>query len=194
MTKKEMSEIFGGMILAWPNAEMFRGGLQKLKPTVELWAACLPEIDYQTGQMVLRELCRKCKFPPTIAEFREEAEALSERIENATITAWLTFKNEMQMTSLKQAYDELPPDSLTRRAINSIGGPERMIIRGDFGLELYNYDGFIKAFRRLLQQPETEAQLRARVTVTQSLPPKGGAFRGPSEGPQAPASRKAGQG
>ena len=189
MTKKEMSEIFGGMILAWPNAEMFKGGLQKLKPTVELWTACLPEIDFETGQSVLRELCRKCKFPPTIAEFREEAEAMGERIESASVAAWMMLRTDMELTSPKQAFDELPDDHLTKRAISSMGGPEHLVIRFASGVTMYNYDGFISAYKQLLQQPETGAKLRAMVTVTPSLPSKGGAFRGPSEGPQATAAR-----
>lgn len=41
MTKKEMTELFGVMLLAWPNAEMFKGGVAKLGPTIELWTACL---------------------------------------------------------------------------------------------------------------------------------------------------------
>lgn len=41
MTKKEMTELFSVMLLAWPNAEMFKGGVAKLGPTIELWTACL---------------------------------------------------------------------------------------------------------------------------------------------------------
>lgn len=50
MTRKEMTEIFSVMLLAWPNAEMFKGGVQKLGPTIELWTACLPDVDFWQGQ------------------------------------------------------------------------------------------------------------------------------------------------
>lgn len=33
MTHKEMSEIFAVMLLAYPNAEVFKGGIAKLGPT-----------------------------------------------------------------------------------------------------------------------------------------------------------------
>ena len=33
MTHKEMSEIFAVMLLAYPNAEVFRGGIAKLGPS-----------------------------------------------------------------------------------------------------------------------------------------------------------------
>lgn len=37
MTHKEMSEIFAVMLLAYPNAEVFKGGIAKLGPTINLW-------------------------------------------------------------------------------------------------------------------------------------------------------------
>lgn len=41
MTHKEMSEIFAVMLLAYPNAEVFKGGIAKLGPTINLWVtAC----------------------------------------------------------------------------------------------------------------------------------------------------------
>ena len=37
MTRKEMTEIFTVMSLAWPSAEMFKGGVERLGPTIKLW-------------------------------------------------------------------------------------------------------------------------------------------------------------
>ena len=59
MTRKEMTEIFSVMLLAWPNAEMFKGGVQKLGPTIELWTACLPDVDFWQGQQAVIKLCRE---------------------------------------------------------------------------------------------------------------------------------------
>ena len=73
MTKTEMTEIFSIMMLAWPNHRMFDPGT--LKQTVELWAACLSDIDFDLGRQAVIRLCRECKFPPSIAEFREQAAA-----------------------------------------------------------------------------------------------------------------------
>lgn len=53
MTHKEMSEIFAVMLLAYPNAEVFKGGIAKLGPTINLWVTCLPEIDFWTGQQAV---------------------------------------------------------------------------------------------------------------------------------------------
>ena len=62
MTHKEMSEIFAVMLLAYPNAEVFKGGIAKLGPTINLWVTCLPEIDFWTGQQAVVKLVRECKI------------------------------------------------------------------------------------------------------------------------------------
>ena len=80
MTHKEMSEIFAVMLLAYPNAEVFKGGIAKLGPTINLWVTCLPEIDFWTGQQAVVKLVRECKFPPTIAEFKEKAEKVQAEV------------------------------------------------------------------------------------------------------------------
>ena len=80
MTKKEMTEIFSVMLLAWPNAEMFKGGVAKLGPTIELWTACLSDVDFWLGQQAVIRLCRECKFPPSIAEFKEKADNVQQEI------------------------------------------------------------------------------------------------------------------
>ena len=78
MTRQEMTKLFALMMLAWPKAEMFQR--DKMKPTIALWAACLPEVDFLTGQAATIRLCRECKFPPTIAEMREAAENVRKEI------------------------------------------------------------------------------------------------------------------
>ena len=65
------------MLLAWPNAETFKGGIKKLAPTIRLWTASTMDVDYWTGQQAIIRLCKICKFPPTIAEFREQAKAVN---------------------------------------------------------------------------------------------------------------------
>ena len=88
MTHKEMSEIFAVMLLAYPNAEVFKGGIAKLGPTINLWVTCLPEIDFWTGQQAVVKLVRECKFPPTIAEFKEKAEKVQAEVRARIDQAW----------------------------------------------------------------------------------------------------------
>lgn len=92
MTHKEMSEIFAVMLLAYPNAEVFKGGIAKLGPTINLWVTCLPEIDFWTGQQAVVKLVRECKFPPTIAEFKEKAEKVQAEVRARIDQAWSYLK------------------------------------------------------------------------------------------------------
>lgn len=62
MTKKEMTEIFAVMKLAYPNAEMFKGGIETLKPTIELWASCLADVDFWTGNKHLPVFAGNANF------------------------------------------------------------------------------------------------------------------------------------
>ena len=90
MTHKEMSEIFAVMLLAYPNAEVFKGGIAKLGPTINLWVTCLPEIDFWTGQQAVVKLVRECKFPPTIAEFKEKAEKVQAEVRRGSTRRGIT--------------------------------------------------------------------------------------------------------
>ena len=86
MTRQEMTKLFALMMLAWPKAEIFQR--DKVKPAIALWAACLPEVDFLTGQAAVVRLCRECKFPPTIAEMREAAEKVSKEIDSEVKQAY----------------------------------------------------------------------------------------------------------
>ena len=51
MTRAEMTEIFAVLMLAYPNAEMFKAPnrqalMDKLAPTITLWATCLADVDF----------------------------------------------------------------------------------------------------------------------------------------------------
>ena len=161
MTRKEMSEIFAVMLLAYPNAEVFKGGIAKLGPTINLWVTCLPEIDFWTGQQAVVKLVRECKFPPTIAEFKEKAEAVQAEVRSRIGRAWDTVKLQAHLGKTPQEFfAELPADSNTRRAIEMIGGPDRLIITEEhtFGdghkemVERYNYYEFTEAYAKVLRQ------------------------------------------
>ena len=58
MTGKEMTELFAIMLLAWPNAETFKGGIPKLAPTIKLWVSCTANVDFWTGQQAVVRLCQ----------------------------------------------------------------------------------------------------------------------------------------
>lgn len=147
MTRKEVTELFSVMLLAWPNAEMFKGGVQKLGPTIELWAKCLPDVDFWTGQQALIRLCQVCKFPPTIAEFREQVEGVNNSIDERASFEWSLIRMELELgKSPREIFDGLHPESLSRLAMISMGGPEKIFLDCGF----FNYYGFKEAIRNAI--------------------------------------------
>ena len=157
MTKQEMTEIFAVMILAWPNAEMFRGGVEKLAPTIELWTSCSREIDFWTAQRAVEKLCKKNKFPPTIAEFREAAERVASDIQAEIDNAMQNIRiGEFLYGSVKAYYETLTPLSRIRRVLIAMGGPDKIINTRKFlngeTEEVWNVEAFTKTYNRLLRQ------------------------------------------
>lgn len=153
MTRKEMSEIFAVMLLAYPNAEAFKGGIQKLGPTIELWTTCLHDVDFWTGQQAVIKLCNECKYPPTIAEFREKTNKVNSEIKERLHLAW----NEIRMSRMgdrsnQEIYDELHPESLARKAIDMIGGPGALTIPMSGGEERWNHEAWEAAAMQLIRQ------------------------------------------
>lgn len=161
MTRKEMTEIFSVMLLAWPNAEMFKGGVQKLGPTIELWTACLPNVDFWMAQQAVIKLCRECKFPPSIAEFKENAEKVKSEVKARIDMSWNLLRMDMELGKTPEAAcARLPKDSAEYLAIQAIGGPSRLIVTEEHTFangrketfERYNYGEFAAAYERLIRQ------------------------------------------
>lgn len=161
MTRKEMTEIFSVMLLAWPNAEMFKGGVQKLGPTIELWTACLPDVDFWIAQQAVIKLCRECKFPPSIAEFKEKAEKVKSEVKARIDLSWSMLRMDMELGKTPEAAcARLPKDSAEYLVIQAIGGPSRLIVTEEHTfangrketVERYNYGDFAAAYERLIRQ------------------------------------------
>ena len=127
MTGKEMTELFAIMLLAWPNAETFKGGIPKLAPTIKLWVSCTADVDFWTGQQAVVRLCQHCKFPPTIAEFLEQVDNVNKDIKHLTDQAFQEIRNANTMCdSLTAFYAELPPGDFTRAVIDAVGGVDAL--------------------------------------------------------------------
>ncbi len=144
MTNREMTELFSVMLLAWPNAEVFRGGVEKLGPTIKLWASCTADIDFWTGQQAVYRLCKCCKFPPTIADFREQAERISAEIR--VLTA------ETQYTLCCENPEEIaPPGSFAGAVMEVMGGPNALLVtRGQ--TTMWNLEGIASACQTVIRQ------------------------------------------
>lgn len=147
MTDQEMTRLFSVMLLAWPNAPMFQGGIEKLGPTIRLWRVCLSDVDFLTGQMAVLRLCRTCKFPPSIAETRAAADEIRAEMKRETDEAyfWLRTQVDLCGDDLSGAYRRLP--ERTRKAIDLMGGTGQIL--SDDG-RMFNLYGFQTAYRRVL--------------------------------------------
>lgn len=169
MTRKEMTEIFSVMSLAWPNAEMFKGGVERLGPTITLWASCLPDVDFWTAQQAVVRLCRECKFPPTIAELREAAETVQKNIRHTINQQWEYFKlaANWDLDKAKALINGLPAGDETKMVVMAMGGPDALVIEDERG-RLWNFDGFRDAYIALIRKDPALAG-----GVTLALPGRG---------------------
>lgn len=147
MTNKEMTEIFSVMLLAWPNAETFRGGISKLGPTIKLWASCTREIDFWTGQQAVTRLCKTSKYPPSIAEFREQAEAVHSSIkaEARQLVDRIRLHNALGQSD-EAYYASLQDGSFDKAVIAQLGGPKNLSTG-----RMWNIEGIEAACRAVIQ-------------------------------------------
>lgn len=154
MTVLEMTEIFSAMLLAWPNAEMFKGGISQLEPTIKFWAVCTAPMDYWTGQQAIIRLCRTHKFPPTIAEFREQAEAVSKDVRALISRTIQEIRGaELMYGTLPAFYAALPQGNFTKAVIDAIGGPDALVLtfnRDGKTTSMWNIHGIENACRTVI--------------------------------------------
>lgn len=76
MTTSEMTEIFATFMLAYPRAEMFQGGINNLKPTIQLWTKCFEKVPYKAMQVAAMNMIKHSSYPPTVAEMETELKGL----------------------------------------------------------------------------------------------------------------------
>lgn len=169
MTKKEMTEIFSVMLLAWPNAEMFKGGVAKLGPTIELWAACLSDVDFWTAQQAVIRLCRVCKFPPSIAEFKEQADTVNQDVQSRINLAWNEVKwSPVLDKSPEEWYQGLPPGSDIKAVVDALGGPKGLISEDG---KRWNYYEFRDMYEKLIRKEVPGAVARLTSGKKKELSP-----------------------
>lgn len=158
MTHKEMSEIFAVMLLAYPNAEVFKGGIAKLGPTINLWVTALPDVDFWTGQQAVYKLVRECKYPPTIAEFKEKADKVKGEIQSRISMQWDVIKLEIMCDGVAAAEQTMRNTPEWSQVLALMGGSlevTRTWDRGDGSVSEYkelNYSGFAKAYETILRR------------------------------------------
>lgn len=151
MTREEMSEVFALMLLAWPNAPMFRE--ENLEATVSLWTLCLPEVDFPTGVMAAVRLCRTSHYPPSIAQMREEAEGVLNNLEREIGDAVLSMRHRLYCSG------GCNPGRIAR-TVALMGGEERLWIPVDERASRFDIEGFRETYLTVCKEE-----------ALQSLPP-----------------------
>lgn len=144
------------MLMAWPNAEIFKG--DKLKPTVLFWHRCLSDIDFCVAQQAVVDLCKTSKFPPSIAEFRKCAEEVADRLQEELGLAWNLLCADLRRgRTLGEMYRDMADGSNVKRTIDIMGGPERIytghdygpyVTRSDDGRQVFSYVNFERAYKK----------------------------------------------
>lgn len=151
MTRKEITEIFSMMMLAWPNAEMFKGGAEKLKPTVMLWSMSFPDLEFSIAQLAVTLLCRENKFPPTIAEFQEKVDKVADIIHEQETEEIIRIRSgDVLYGSLDEYYRQLPSDSFVREVIHTMGGPTALY-RSAGSDNIWNFEAFRETYEKLIK-------------------------------------------
>ena len=158
MTHKEMSEIFAVMLLAYPNAEVFKGGIAKLGPTISLWVTCLPDVDFWTSQQAVYKLVRECKYPPTIAEFKEKADKVKDDMQSLISTHWDVVRLHLSVDGVKETEEWMKGNQHFCQVLNLMGGS--LIVPKEYKYadgriaqrEEYNYDGFVRAEETVMRK------------------------------------------
>ena len=155
MTRAETTEIFAAFMLAYPHAEMFKAPsrqalMDKLAPVITLWAACLKDVDFWTGQQAAARAIRAHKFPPTIAEFREQAERVRREAEDEARAAYLTARSmifALPYATADEVLAHMP--ARAKKTIDAMGG------LGAFcppDCDMLDMEGFVATYGRLLRR------------------------------------------
>lgn len=127
MTLKETSEIFGVLMLAYPNAEIFKGGIKKLQPTIELWAQCLDDIDFWTARQATIALCKGSKYPPTVAELRAQAASVVNDVMSKIRECEFALRLWSYEGNLEEQIAALPDGDILALTVQRLGGVDRLL-------------------------------------------------------------------
>ena len=154
MTKKEISEIFSLWSLNWPSAEMFQGGADLLNARITLYANRLKDVNYWYGRRGAMVSIDKRKFPPSIAEYKEDIASVMKETKDQVdflynqITCDIYFSKQEGKSIDAILRDMLPAG---RAVIEKMGGWKAFAPDDQ---PFYNRDGFLEAYLKLQAERE----------------------------------------
>lgn len=154
MTKKDVSEVFYVWSLNWPAAEMFQGGQELLNARITLYANRLKDVDYWYGKQAASLAVDTRRFPPSIAEYRDDIETVMAEVRARCAIAYDLVINTIAFAKmcgmpLQQALDELPP--VSKAVIERMGGWSAFAPKEQ---PFLNKAGFDEAFLKLEKETD----------------------------------------
>lgn len=137
MTKKEVAKLLAVLAAAYPR-------LNVSEMTVKVWHEMLGDISYEAAGVAAKKLMLTNTFPPSIAELREAATAITSPQVAPGVIAWGEIKRAIQKYGYYRENEGLGSLSpATRKAVECIGWKEfcmsddpEGVIRGQF-IKLY---------------------------------------------------------
>lgn len=151
MTKAEVTQIFAVLSMAYPSAELFKAPSKealekKLAPTIALWATCLRDVDFWTGQKAAVKVCQNNKFLPSIAEMREAAEEVNREVSNQAKDAFEFVCNICALYGPEKAYEQI--DRRSKKVIDTMGGMKAFAPPGK---GFYSRSAFVNTYMTFLR-------------------------------------------
>jgi len=121
MTSNEVSVLLGILRTAYPRFYMDMTKAE-IKNTVDLWADYLSDVDLETAKTVIQSLIAKCKFPPTIAELREQVSNIKYASIDDVGMAWGEVTSAIKKFGLYSQEEALASMSeITRQIVKRLG-------------------------------------------------------------------------
>lgn len=169
MNKKEVSEIFSLWSLNWPSAEMFQGGAEVLNARITLFANRFKDVSYWYGRQGALVSIDTRKFPPSIAEYREDIDkVISDTKQKIDLLYEITMRDIRLAKSQGQPIESVINDMLpaAREIIDRMGGIKALVPENQ---PFPNAHGFEEAYLCLQIEKDGSASSNNR-----RLPPKKG--------------------
>jgi len=98
MTKERATEVIGLFALTYPYAEIFKAAdaedlKRKQAALIGVWTAALPDLEDWVAVLAANLCLRRCKYMPTVAEFKEAAEEIQRKFENEAHEAFIRARD-----------------------------------------------------------------------------------------------------
>lgn len=153
MTKAEFQHIVSAIKTYYPKDNMLPN-----VQAIELWYQELKDLSYQEAAAALRRYVAVGKFPPTIADIREQAALLRPDNELNELTAWGLASKAINRSSYyaREEFEKLPP--IVRKVIGTPRQLREWATSEGTDISVIQ-SNFMRAYRTAAREAQEEARL-----------------------------------